>query len=123
MSAPPPTGPKYFPTNGHILICQGQSCQNRDSVLLHKALSNFLEREGLAYYKEGGTVRLTTSGCLGACKYGPTFCVYRQTGGGLEQGWYAGMDFPAAKAVALAVQEGTPLPTEGRYGPSDTPIE
>lgn len=110
-------GPKYFPTSGHILVCQGQSCQSRDSVLLHKALNNLLEREGLAYYKQGGRVRLTRSGCLGACKYGPTVCVYRERAGQLEQGWYAGVDFPLAKAIAQAVQEAGPLPTEGRYGP------
>ena len=111
------TQPKYFPTNGHLLLCQGQSCQGRDSVLLYKALWNWLEREGLAYYKQGGSVRLTQSGCLGACKYGPTLCVYREKEGRLEQAWYAGLDFPAARAVAQAVQDGTELPAGGRYGP------
>ena len=111
--------PKFFPTNGHILVCQNSSCQNRGSALLYKALWNHLEREGLAYYKGGGTVRLTESGCLGACSYGPTLCVYRQTAQGLEEGWYAAADFAVAKAVAQAVQDGTELPAAHRYGPEE----
>ena len=110
--------PKYFPTSGHILICQNSSCQSRGSGLLHKALWNHLERENLAYYKKGGTVRLTESGCLGACSYGPTLCVYRQRNGVLEEGWYAAVDFGVAKAVAQAVQDGTELPQAHQYGPT-----
>lgn len=109
--------PKFFPTNGHILICQNGSCQNRGSGLLYKALWNHLERENLAYYKKGGKVRLTESGCLGACSYGPTLCVYRQRNGGLEEGWYAAVDFGEAKAVAQAVQDETELPQPHKYGP------
>ena len=108
---------KYFKTNGHLLVCQGQNCQARGSVLLHKALWNHLERQSLAYYKAGGTVRLTESGCLGACAYGPALCVYRERGGVLEQGWYGAVDFPLARRVAQAVHDGTDLPAEGRYGP------
>ena len=37
--------------------------------------------------------------------------------GQLEQAWYAGLDFPAAKAVAQAVQDSADLPVTGRYGP------
>ncbi|EYB69411.1 hypothetical protein DEIPH_ctg008orf0147 [Deinococcus phoenicis] len=109
--------PKFFPTRGHLLICQGQNCQARGSVLLHKALWNQLERSGLAYYKAGGSVRLTESGCLGACSYGPTLCVYRHRGSELEEGWYAAVDFPLAARVAQAVHEGTELPEERKYGP------
>lgn len=124
------SGPKYFPTRGHLLVCQGQSCQQRNSVLLHKALWNWLEREGLAYYKKGGSMRLTTSGCLGACQYGPTLCVYREREGALEQAWYAAADFPLARAIAEAVHTGAVLPQQGRYDssfspashPSDTPM-
>lgn len=111
-------GPKYFRTSGHLLRCRGSSCQQRNSVLLHKALWNALERDGLAYYKQGGSVRLTDSGCLGACKFGPTLCVYRERDGQLEQAWYAGVDFPLARAVAQAVHEGGELPDQGRYGGS-----
>ena len=111
------THPRYFPTSGHLLLCRGSSCQQRNSVLLHKALWNALERDGVAYYKQGGSVRLTDSGCLGACQFGPTLCVYRQRGGVLEQAWYAGVDFPLARAVAQAVHEVRELPHEGRYDP------
>lgn len=109
--------PRYFPTRGHLLICRGSSCQQRDSVLLHKALWNALERDGLAYYKQGGHVRLTDSGCLGACQFGPTLCVYRERAGQLEQAWYAGVDFRLARAIAQAVQDAALLPTEQRYDP------
>lgn len=112
-------GVRYFPTHGHLLVCQGTNCQQRGSGLLLRALSNHLERESLAYYKRGGSVRLTESGCLGACSSGPVLCVYRERAGGsaLEQGWYAAVDLPLARAVAQAVQDQTELPAEGRYGP------
>lgn len=111
-------GPKYFPTAGHLLVCQGQSCQARGSQLLYQALWQALDREHLAYYKAGGQVRLTGSGCLGACSFGPTVCVYRERAGTLEQGWYAAMDFSQALALAHAVQEEADLPAEHRYGPT-----
>lgn len=110
-------GPKYFPTAGHLLLCQGQSCSARDSRLLRQALWQALEREHLAYYKAGGRVRLTESGCLGACSFGPTLCVYREREGQLEQAWYAAVNFPLALAAARAVQDEEELPAEGRYGP------
>jgi (2Fe-2S) ferredoxin len=109
--------PRYFPTRGHLLLCQGPNCQARGARLLHTALWNALEKGALAYYKTGGTVRLTESGCLGACAAGPTLCVYRERGGSLEQGWYGAVDFTLARRVAQAVQDETDLPGEGRYGP------
>lgn len=110
--------PKYFRTNGHLMVCQGQSCQTRGARLLYQALWNHLERQSFAYYKKGGSLRLTESGCLGACSYGPTLCTYRRTPqGALEEGWYAAVDFPLAARIAQAVHEGAPLPAEHRYGP------
>jgi len=109
--------PKYFKTSGHLLVCQGPNCQARGSALLHKALWNHLERAALAYYKTGGTLRLTESGCLGACSYGPALCVYRQQNGELEEGWYAAVDFPLAVKVAQAVHDGDQLPEDHKYGP------
>ncbi|WP_221089972.1 (2Fe-2S) ferredoxin domain-containing protein [Deinococcus aquaedulcis] len=112
--------PKFFSTRAHLLVCQGQSCQGRGSALLYRALWNHLERDALAYYKKGGSLRLTESGCLGACSYGPTLCVYRaQSGGGgaLEQAWYAAVDFPLARRIAQAAHDEAPLPAEHRYGP------
>lgn len=116
--------PKFFPTNGHLLVCQGQNCLARGSALLHRALWNHLERQALAYYKRGGTLRLTESSCLGACSYGPTLCVYRESptpGAGLEEAWYAAVDFPLAARIAQAVQDRAPLPPEHRYGPEVPP--
>lgn len=109
--------PKFFSTRGHLLVCQGQNCQARGSALLYKALWNQLERASLAYYKQGGSVRLTESGCLGACSSGPALCVYRHRGGALEEGWYAAADFPLAVQIAQAVHEEAPLPEDRKYGP------
>lgn len=120
------SGPKYFATRGHLLLCQGASCQRVGADLLYQGLKQHLERGQLAYYKAGGSVRLTTSGCLGACNYGPTLCVYRQTAQGaeqahLEQAWYAAVNFPLARQVAQAVHTGEPLPLEHRYDVPDDP--
>ena len=107
--------PKYFKTSGHILVCQGPNCQARGSALLYKALWKHLETASLAYYKTGGSIRLSESGCLGSCSYGPSLCVYRQTPQGLEEGWFAAVDFPQAARIAQAIHEGAELPGEGRY--------
>ena len=112
--------PPYFRTTAHLLVCQHVNCKARGSDLLYKALWNALDTSRLAYYKTGGSVRLTESGCLGACSYGPVICVYRQGAGevlGLEEGWYAAADVPLALRVARAAHEGAELPTERRYGP------
>lgn len=108
---------KYFKTHGHLLLCQGGSCLARGADLLHLALGRALESEKLAYYKTGGSVRLTKSGCLGACNFGPTLACYRERAGNLEQAWYEGVDFPLARQIAWAVHEGGELPSERRYGP------
>ena len=110
--------PLYFKTSGHLLVCTGPNCQVRGSALLHKALWNHLERQSLAYYKKGGSLRLTESGCLGSCSYGPSMCIYRQRGSGLEEAWYAAVDFPLATRIAQAVHEGAELPEEHQYGPT-----
>lgn len=116
--------PKYFRTRGHVLICQNSNCQARGSAHLFKALWNHLEQEKLAYYKTDGHVRLTESGCLGACSYGPTVCVYReqqsQAGQGqLQEAWYAGVDLPLAKQIVNAIQHQSDLPTQHRYDPQE----
>ena len=115
--------PPYFRTSAHLLVCQHTNCRARGSDLLYRALWNALDRERLAYFKTGGSVRLTESGCLGACTSGPVMCVYRQRdaaadgSGGLEEAWYAATTLPLALRVARAAHEGTDLPTDGRYGP------
>lgn len=110
--------PQFFPTSGHIMVCQGQTCRSRNSALLYQALWQYLEEHSLAYYKQGGSVRLTESGCLGACSYGPTLCTYRQTQEGgeqLEQAWYAACTLPLACRIAEAVHQRDELPSEQRY--------
>ncbi len=111
---------KSFSTAGHILVCKSQNCQVRGSDLLYQALWNHLERESLAYYKKGGNLRLTESGCLGACSFGPTLCVYRERNKQLEEGWYASVDFPLAKKIMVAVHNYEDLPTAHKYGPEES---
>lgn len=110
--------PLYFRTH-HLLVCGHTNCAQRGSRLLYQALWNALEQGKLAYYKAGGTVRLTQSGCLGACTFGPVLCAYRQraAGQGLEEAWYAAADLPLALALAGSLQRGEALPTDRRYGP------
>jgi len=110
-------GPKHFPTRGHLLVCQNSNCKARGSALLYRALWNALEQDKLAYYKSGGSLRLTESGCLGACNFGPVMACYRTRDGQMEEGWYAAVDVPLARQVAQAMHDGADLPTERRYGP------
>ena len=124
-----PTRPTYFRTSGHLLVCGHTNCEARGGKLLYAALWNALDRERLAYFKAGGSLRLTESGCLGACQYGPVLCVYRARPGqggpdqqvlserGLEEGWYAATDLPLALRIARAVHAGEALPGERKYGP------
>ncbi|MFC4455869.1 NAD(P)H-dependent oxidoreductase subunit E [Deinococcus sonorensis] len=109
--------PVHFRTHGHLLLCQHVNCEARGARLLYSALWNALDRERLAYFKSGGTVRLTASGCLGACSFGPVLCVYRERAGQLEEGWYAAADLPLALQVARATHEQTALPDDRKYGP------
>ena len=60
-----------------------------------------LEHEQLAYYKTGGTVRCSASGCLGACAEGPTVASYPRTG---EPQWWVGMTADATVALAAELQ-------------------
>ncbi|MBB6098731.1 (2Fe-2S) ferredoxin [Deinobacterium chartae] len=113
----PSSGPKFFSTRAHLLLCQNANCRKRGADLLHLGLARALEEQRLMYYKAGGSLRYTTSGCLGACSYGPVLALYRQRpdGTGLEQAWYFGVDFPLALEVARAAHAGTALPQERRY--------
>jgi (2Fe-2S) ferredoxin len=77
-----------------------------------------LERRRVAYYKDGGTVRLTESGCLGACSHGPTVVAYYGgPGGALEEAWYVGMDTRRVVALAEALHRGEAPPETRRFGP------
>ncbi|AWN22761.1 ferredoxin [Deinococcus irradiatisoli] len=114
-----PSGPTFFATRAHLLICQNANCRARGSDLLYRAAWAMLERERLAYYKSGGSVRLTESGCLGACQFGPVLACYRRRNGQLEEGWYAAADLPLMRAVAQAAHDESDLPGERRYGPPE----
>jgi (2Fe-2S) ferredoxin len=106
--------PPYFPTRGHLLLCTGPRCSRVGSQRLFREASDQLERRRLAYYKEGGTVRLSEAGCLGACGHGPTLACYRGSVQ-LEQAWYCAADLPLVLRIAEAIQNETPLPDDRRY--------
>jgi (2Fe-2S) ferredoxin len=63
-----------------------------------------LDREKIAYYRTGGSVRLTETGCLGACDLGPTIACYLANSDPasnvLTQTWRVNMT--AEKIVGLA---------------------
>ncbi len=107
--------PKFFSTHGHLMLCQNTNCVQRGADHLHRVLTVALEREHLMYYKKGGTLRYTASGCLGACSSGPVLACYRQRDGQLEQGWYYGATLPVALEVARAVHNERDLPLERRF--------
>lgn len=111
--------PPFFPTRGHVLLCTGPRCGRAGGTRLFREASEALERRRLAYYREGGTVRLSEAGCLGACGHGPTLACYRGRAPDdqvqLEQAWYAAADLALVLRVAEAIQDGAPLPEEQRY--------
>ncbi len=109
-------GPELHPTRAHLLVCVSGSCTVRGSGSLYQALWQAMEKEGLAYYQRGGSVRLSESGCLGACSYGPTIACYFKKNGMLHEAWYAGMSTASALQVARAAASDGPLPTAGRFG-------
>jgi (2Fe-2S) ferredoxin len=110
--------PIFFPTRAHVLLCTGPRCARAGSRRVLDLANAELERRRIAYYKDGGTVRLTEAGCLGACSYGPTVAAYHgDAQGGLAEAWYVGMDAAKVVRLAEALHLGEPLPVEGRFGP------
>ncbi len=83
--------------------------------MLFQAVWQGLESEKLAYYKAGGNLRLSESGCLGACQFGPAIACYFKRDTGLEQAWYQRMTFPSTMQLAKALHGGLELPVEGRF--------
>jgi (2Fe-2S) ferredoxin len=80
------------PTCAHVLVCVDGRCAVRGSQELHRALWQAMDDERLAYYRTGGSVRMTSSGCLGACDDGPTVAIYASdTTGGIPPKWYGSM--------------------------------
>ncbi len=97
------------------MICTGPQCESRGSRLLFQAAWNGLEREKLTYYSAGGNLRLTESGCLGACQFGPTVACYFRRAGELREAWFSGMDDPRTINLARALHAGLEPPMDGRY--------
>lgn len=111
-------GPIFFATRAHVLLCTGPRCARAGSRRVLEQVTNALERTSVAYYKDGGSVRLTESGCLGACAYGPTAVAYHADGaGGLSEAWYVGMDAPRLVRLATALHRGATPPEDGRFDP------
>jgi (2Fe-2S) ferredoxin len=107
--------PMFFQTNAHLLICVDERCAARNSRVLFRHVWNALEAEGLAYYQSGGNLRLSHSGCLGACSFGPTVTCYFKRDGVLREAWYHGMNMEHTLTLARALHRDQDLPREGRY--------
>jgi (2Fe-2S) ferredoxin len=107
--------PTFFKTTAHLMICTGPQCQAKGSSVLFQAVWHSLEREKLMYYAAGGHLRLTESGCLGACQFGPTVACYFKHQDHLREAWYAGMDYPRTINLARALDAKLELPAAGRY--------
>lgn len=107
--------PAFFGTRAHVLICTGPDCAARGSRVLFEATWTALEREKLMYYSAGGNLRLTQSGCLGACQFGPILACYFRRDDELREAWYAGLDYPRTISLARALHAGLEPPRDGRY--------
>jgi (2Fe-2S) ferredoxin len=110
--------PLFFATRAHVLVCTGPRCGRAGSRRVFDEAWRALEREGLAYYKRGGSVRLTESGCLGQCAHGPALAAYHgDAQGALAESWFVQVDAPRVVEIARALHDGTALPERGRFGP------
>lgn len=109
--------PLFFETRAHVLACTGPTCAQRGGRAVFEATWDAMETRGLAYYTTGGSVRLSETGCQGACSHGPNAIAYygAPDGRGLAEAWYAGMTQERLLALVEALHAGRPLPTEGRY--------
>lgn len=109
--------PPYFPTRAHLLLCTAPRCARAGSRELFDEAWQALEARRLAYYAGGGSVRLTESGCLGACDHGPTLACYARSSEGLVESWYDHVDLPLVMDVAERAHRAEALPSERRFGP------
>jgi (2Fe-2S) ferredoxin len=105
MSADPTIPPPGIPktdTSAHLLVCVGPRCTGRGARPMFQEVWDALDREKIAYYRTGGSVRLTETGCLGACDFGPTVACYTAKANtpSLDQVWRVNMT--AEKIVELA---------------------
>lgn len=110
--------PLFFPTRAHLLLCTGPRCARRGSPRVLEDAWRELESRALAYYKRGGSIRLTEAGCLGQCSHGPTLAAYcSDEAGALREAWYVGVDARQVVEIAEAAHLGATLPDRGRFGP------
>ena len=110
--------PLFFATRAHVLLCTGPRCSRRGSARVLETAWRELEGRALAYYKSGGSIRLTEAGCLGQCSHGPTLVAYHgDEQGRLREAWYVGVDAPQVISIAEALHDGSALPERGRFGP------
>ena len=94
-------------TAAHVLVCTGPACARMGSEALFAQVWDGFEAERLAYYSRGGRVRMTESGCLGACEQGPTVAVYvRRADGALDDEWHLAMDLAAVMALGRRLNAG-----------------
>jgi (2Fe-2S) ferredoxin len=107
--------PHFFKTQAHILICTDPRCAQVGSKLLFQAVWQGLETEKLAYFKTGGNLRLSESGCLGACQFGPTVACYFKQGSSLQQAWFYQQTLPSVMILAKALHSGSDVPLELRF--------
>jgi (2Fe-2S) ferredoxin len=111
-------GPLFFPTRAHLLLCTGPRCSRRGSPRVFHDSWRELESRSLAYYKRGGSIRLSESGCLGCCAHGPTLAAYYDDGEGrLAQAWWVAMTAEQLLEIAKAIHDGRALPDRNRFGP------
>jgi (2Fe-2S) ferredoxin len=88
----------------HLLVCVGPRCSSRGAREAFDEVWDQMDRERLAYYRTGGSVRLTESGCLGACDLGPTVaCYQRRPDELIEQKWFVRMSVARIMELARSV--------------------
>ena len=101
------------------MICTGQRCTEAGSRFLFRAVWQSFETQKLVYYKSGGNLRLTESGCLGSCQFAPSAaCYFKTDDGKFEQAWYAKLDHPQIMNIARALHGDQDLPSRNRYDSS-----
>lgn len=111
-------GPLFFATRAHLMLCTGPRCSRHGSPRVFQDAWRELETRSLAYYKTGGSIRLTESGCLGQCSHGPALAAYYgDPQGGLAQAWYVGVDARSLVELAKALHDGAPPSDRGRIDP------
>jgi (2Fe-2S) ferredoxin len=93
-------------TSGHVLVCTGTRCAGRGSQRLFQQAWAAYEEQRIAYYRTGGSVRLTEAGCLGACDFGPNIAVYARVADGTsEESWIGNVDLAAITEIGRRLNQ------------------